>query len=413
MPDADLSARERYLPHERGKRAGIALCLSGGGYRAALFHLGALRRLNELGVLGHVTTICTVSGGSILASLLADRIRPWPDPGDRIADFDARVSAPFVELTRKNIRTGWVFKRLLPTNWTDSGVAVRTLEERYRKDLTALELTELPDRPRYVFCATDMSFGANWIFERARMGSYQAGYVKPPPWPVARAVAASSCFPPAFEPLPIGPELASRLRGGKARSRPDFAELCAGLRLTDGGVYDNLGLEPVWKTHDVLLVSDGGGTFDFRPDAGVLGRLGRYQGIQGRQIGALRKRWLLAGYLTKQFKGAYWGIGSAVDSYKHAGPGYPEDLVAEVISEVRTDLDHFTEAERAVLVNHGGAMADAAIRTHAGGLADPAAPAPAAPYPEWMDPARVRDALAGSHRRKALGRWPGLQLSRR
>ena len=62
------------------RRHGVGLCLSGGGYRAALFHLGALRRLDELGVLGQVRTISAVSGGAIIANLLADPRLVWPEP---------------------------------------------------------------------------------------------------------------------------------------------------------------------------------------------------------------------------------------------------------------------------------------------------------------------------------------------
>jgi len=40
------TAAARYLPRPKSERRGVALCLSGGGFRAALFHLGALRRLN-------------------------------------------------------------------------------------------------------------------------------------------------------------------------------------------------------------------------------------------------------------------------------------------------------------------------------------------------------------------------------
>jgi NTE family protein len=52
---------------------GIALCLSGGGYRAMLFHVGALWRLNELGYLAKLDRISSVSGGSITAALLGLR----------------------------------------------------------------------------------------------------------------------------------------------------------------------------------------------------------------------------------------------------------------------------------------------------------------------------------------------------
>jgi hypothetical protein len=61
-------AAARYLPKPKAERDGIGLCLSGGGYRAALFHLGALRRLNEFGMLARLRTISSVSGGSIIFS---------------------------------------------------------------------------------------------------------------------------------------------------------------------------------------------------------------------------------------------------------------------------------------------------------------------------------------------------------
>src|SRR5206468_1770941 len=57
-----------YRPRE--DRKGISLCLSGGGFRAALFHLGAVRRLNEVGLLSKVDTFSSVSGGSIASGLL-------------------------------------------------------------------------------------------------------------------------------------------------------------------------------------------------------------------------------------------------------------------------------------------------------------------------------------------------------
>jgi len=49
----------------------IALALSGGGFRASVFHLGVLRRLSEAGWLGKVDAISTVSGGSIVGSFAA------------------------------------------------------------------------------------------------------------------------------------------------------------------------------------------------------------------------------------------------------------------------------------------------------------------------------------------------------
>src|SRR3989442_10811401 len=57
-------------PGEDTPEDGIGLCLSGGGYRAMLFHVGALWRLNELGYLPKLTRISSVSGGSITAGVL-------------------------------------------------------------------------------------------------------------------------------------------------------------------------------------------------------------------------------------------------------------------------------------------------------------------------------------------------------
>ena len=53
----------------------IGLCLSGGGYRAMVYHAGALVRLNELGFLAQLREVASVSGGSITAGMLA---LAWP-----------------------------------------------------------------------------------------------------------------------------------------------------------------------------------------------------------------------------------------------------------------------------------------------------------------------------------------------
>jgi NTE family protein len=398
------SAAAKYLPSP--KREGIALCLSGGGYRAALFHLGVLRRLDELGTLSRVNTVSAVSGGSILAGYLAQELGEWPESGGPIPGFATRVVPAFRELTRKNIRTLWALRRALPWNWVDTTVAVETLVSRYEKDVVRLKLTELPRRPRYIFCATDLSFGASWVSERKRVGAYQPGYVEPPPdWSVARAVAASSCFPPVFEPMPVGLE-PERFADG-LYSEEDRDELIAGLRLTDGGVYDNMALEPVWKRHAVVLVSDGGATFDRHAVAPIwrpFKRLGRYLEVQGRQAGAVRRRWLVGSFLEDELSGVYLGIGSDVRRFDEQAPGYDRDLVDKVISKVRTDLDYFSDAEAAVLQNHGYLLADVAMRTHAGDLMT--ATELKIPCPEWMDAAKVRRALAKSAKRTpVIGRW--------
>lgn len=384
------------------QRSGIALCLSGGGFRAALFHLGALRRLNEVGLLQQVKTVSSVSGGSILAAHLAACLAR---SGEQVyADWENAVAVPFRAFTARNIRTGPILHRALPWRWFDPAASVKALAARYERDLTGLRLRELPVLPGFVFCATDMAYGVNWIFSCEKVGDYQAGYTAPPEdWTVGRAVAASSCFPPVFNPLPVGlaPE---QLKGGADRSA-ERAQRIRHLRLTDGGVYDNLGLEPVWKTHEAVLVSDGGAPFAFAGDSGWLWRVQRYAGILGEQAGALRRRWLVAGLHTNRLHGAYWGINSAAQFPTGAlATVYGKALVSELIARVRTDLDAFSAAEQAVLENHGYLVAAAALerRWQTFGLA--AAPLQV-PYPEWLEPAAVRTALRESAQRKIWGRW--------
>jgi NTE family protein len=399
----------------RSARRGIGLCLSGGGYRATLFHLGSLRRLNELGVLARpdFRTVSSVSGGSITAAwfatalarnpALANAAGPIPDEA-----WEREVRAPLREFTRKDIRTAPVLKRLLPWNWFKDSTGVEALAARYEKDLTNLRLVDMPARPGFVLCATDMAYGVNWVFERGRMGDWQAGYKKPPApgFPVGRAVAASACFPPVFNPLPIALTPAE-LSGGSAKAGPERDACINGLRLTDGGCYDNMGLEPVWKNHRYVLVSDAGGLFTSQGDSGLLWRIPRYYGLQERQTRALRKRWLIASFERhdeQELDGSYWAVGGGRASYELPG-GYSEDLAKTVIAEIRTDLDAFSDAEAAVLENHGYLMADAAIQRHVKDLLPPAPVPPLRiPFPDWMDEARVRDALKDSGRRKILGR---------
>lgn len=391
---------EHYAPQQ--DRAGTALCLSGGGYRAALFHLGSLTRLNELGILSQIDTFSSVSGGSILAAHLATRINRWPEPGTPIAGWEADVVEPFLRFTRRNIRNKPIAKRyLLPWNWVRDQVAVETLEAAYADHLTPLRLPDLPTSPRFVLSATDMVFGVNWIFDSGlrRVGDYRAGYAATPDWPLAKAVAASSCFPPIFDPLPIDLDPAD-LTGGNYKE-PDRDDLVRQIALSDGGVYDNMGLEPVWKDHQTVLVSDGGAVFEAERDAGFIWRLNRYTSIAGRQGSAVRKRWLIANFVSGSLEGTYWSVGSIAEHYQGA-PGYPEALIEDRIQRVRTDLDRFSPAEQQVLMNHGYLLADAAVRTHAAELVAIDVPA-VPPFPgEPMDAEWVDAKLAKSHKHRLL-----------
>ena len=423
--DTPLSDFEAELPPS--KRRGIGLCLSGGGFRATLFHLGALQRLFELGIATRpdFDTVASVSGGSITAAqwaiaeaqaqVNASRHREGPEvPGRTEAipplDFTRDIARPLQALTSRDLRTGAMAKKfLLPWNWFRGAFVIDAMIHKFEEAFGQGTLNLLPDHPRFVFCATDMAFGANFIFERDRVGSYLAGYAPPEGFTLAQAVAASACFPPLFGPLRIE-RAAERFKGGSAKgvSADGRKQILEDLRVTDGGVYDNLGLEPVWKSHRVGLVSDAGGLMDAEADKNFFWRIQRYQSIQDTQARGLRKRFLIAGYTQGTIGGGYFGVASSPTHYPGArDPGYSKEFARGVIAHIRTDLDTFSEVERAVLMNHGYALVDAAVRTHAPELVVTDA-AFAVPYPAFASPHMAEEdsgrRLAGSEKRKLTGR---------
>src|SRR3989442_875831 len=93
---------------------GLALCLSGGGLRFAIFHLGALRWLNQCGLFPRLTTVSCVSGGSIVGAHLAIQLRPWPTVAVSQADWEVRIVEPFRRFTERDIRTWPLLSRYLP-----------------------------------------------------------------------------------------------------------------------------------------------------------------------------------------------------------------------------------------------------------------------------------------------------------
>jgi NTE family protein len=447
----------------------VGLCLSGGGYRAALFHLGALRRLDELGVLGQVRTISAVSGGAIIANLLADPRLVWPEPvaagtagqqqappgsgtaaeqqepprsgtaaeqqeppgsgtaGDglaadglvpgptgrlrdgRVQGFDELVAGPLERLTQRNIRTPALLTRLLPWRWGMPDGSTRALADQLA-DAVPWWSNPLRDTtaggPAVITGATEIAYGVDWTFAgpsmdrpRGRIGDYRVGYAVPPPeLRVADAIAASCAFPPYFEPMAFDGDML-RLTGGSHGGADQLFrdEIRRRIRLTDGGVYDNLALEPVWKNHSTVLVSDGGSVFRVGTERTVFGRLLRIMAISSGGGTSVRLRWLHASFAREVLAGATWSLDTKVPQ------SYPAATV-ELVNAIRTDLDAFSRAERHVLERHGYLVADAAIHRHQPELVRVEAPL-RPPHPDVADSAVVERALRRSAPRTLLGHW--------
>jgi NTE family protein len=399
---------------EPGGRSGIGLCLSGGGFRAALFHLGALRRLHELEILQRVRWISSVSGGSILAGHIAQcQINCGRDRKLNFGNWQTDVSESFRRFAARDLRT-WPVLKHSPWNWWLPNPLLNSLESRYRDRLTKLRLNELPESPEYVFCATDMTFGVNWVFSRARVGSYKTGYIFPndpssvaTSITVAKAITASACFPPLFGPMTIANPRKTLLGNPPdGNIGPKVPETIA---LTDGGVYDNMAIEPLWKKAATLLVSDCGAPFAFVEGRPPWRTLLRYNEVLSRQTQSLRVR-ALQGVWNREpsvraYNGTRWHLASGKSTKSPAGSeGYTEDLAEHQIAAIRTDLDNFSEGEMSILENHGYFNADYRLRYELPNLVSAESPRPRAPYPEWMNEERVKEALERSGRRLVLRR---------
>ena len=388
-----------YVPGPR-LPGSIGLSLSGGGFRATLFHLGAIRRLNEFGILPRLTTLSSVSGGSILNGFLASSIPVASGVAAR--DFSQLVSKPVRTFCARDIRRWLALEAVVPGTHNSSGLA-----KEYDQHLTNGKLLkDIPQKPVHIFCSTDLAYGVNWMFKQKQCGDYQVGFADTPPdWKVGTAVAASSCFPPVFKPMNLGLDPA-KLVGGKVPASPQRDKSVRELTFSDGGVYDNLGLEPTWKDHEIVLASDGGALFPVGGDTGFIWDVERYISIPENQALAVRKRWLISNFVAKTMRGTYWGIGSTAYDYG-VQQGYSNDLAKNFIASIRTDLDSFSEPEASVLENHGYWLADAAIRTHVQELLPNPVPDLNVPNPEWAGPeAKIKEALKDSGKRTLFGHGP-------
>jgi NTE family protein len=355
---------------------GMALCLSGGGYRAMLFHVGMLWRLNELGYLPKLDRISSVSGGSITAGALAVA---WSglrfDAHGVATNFNEQFVTPVLRMADTNVDVIAALIGFIPGLSASSHV-----EAEYRKHLFGHRtLQDLPDRPEFVIDATNQQSGVLWRFLKRYMADYRVGMIKNPRVELAVAVAASSAFPPVLSPVRLTLKNSDYVpnNGTYDLHRPPFT---TDVFLVDGGVYDNLGLEPVWKDYETILVSDGGQPFgpDPKPTTEKVGQTLRVLNIIQSQVRAMRTRTLVGDFKSGARKGAYWGIATKIASLKVPGalPCPPGKTV--LLARYPTRLAKVPPAIQQRLINWGYAICDAAMRA----FVEKTAPPPAGfPYP--------------------------------
>ena len=202
-----------------------------------------------------LTRVSSVSGGSITAGVLG---LSWSqlmfDQNGVATNLDALVISKVRQLARRTIDEGAVIGGLLlPGSISDK------VTNAYRDHLFgSATLQDLPadPAPRFIINATSVQTGALWRFSRLYMADYKVGLIPNPTVEVATAVAASSAFPPVLSPLRLDltDQQFAQTDNGPLHMPPYTTEAV----FTDGGVYDNLGLETTWKRCRTVVVSDGG-----------------------------------------------------------------------------------------------------------------------------------------------------------
>jgi NTE family protein len=347
------------------REQGAALALSGGGFRAVLFHVGVLWRLNKMGVLPKLKRVSSVSGGSITSGLLAVK---WPSlsfDGNVATNFVEQVASPLQDFCSRTVDVGSVIAGAI-NPFKSAG---EELADEFRRRLgLGVSLQSLADdpAPRFVFNSTNYATGSSFRFSKPYCGDYRIGLIRRPGFDVALAVACSCAFPPLLAPieLPVRPDDFEKTEGADLWEKEDFRRR---LLLADGGVYDNLGLETVWGRYETVLTSDAGKPFEL--DAGIASlapkQLFRVMDIGLNQALALRKRMLIREYARGEAKGAYWGIATAIAAYGAEGTIPVSAAKIGELSSIRTRLDKFREQDQCELINWGYAVCDAAVRSHA------------------------------------------------
>lgn len=353
----------------------IGIALSGGGYRATVFHLGVLDRLAQEHQLENVTFLSTVSGGSLCIGLVyaANQFR-WPSSEQYRSKVFPQVRKWLIEhdLQRALIR-GAI---LAPHKILHSRAPKlsRLLKERFG---ITINLNELTQEPRWIINATCYETGKVWRMESKRMGDYLFGSVLNPSFPLSDALAASAGFPLLIGSLPLNTshfswvEYVSR---DETRPKTPPSKL---VHLWDGGLYDNLGIEPLFKfgrgyreNVNFLIISDASGTLEFEKYHRAYG-LKRLIDISTSQIRGLRSRSIVQSFIQKKEMGAYIELGNT-SKYILRQSGLqeqskdlqynclPDDHVA-LARGMGTNIKRLTPERFDLLVRHGHEVADCTL----------------------------------------------------
>ena len=376
------------MTNNKGDQIGIAL--SGGGFRATLFHTGALIRLNQMRMLPEIGTFSSVSGGSIIAGLLATKWENLKFANGAALNFNREIVKPAWDFCCKNIDQKTAILSVI------TGGA--ELEKIYRDQLVGTTtFNQLPDKPEFVFNAAHLETGRNCTLSKEKLHTWRLGDIKIPEMQIAKAIAASSAFPPAFPPVILKLDPSAFIKSEHA-DLLHREELKRRISLTDGGVYDNLGVNAI-RDFNTILVSDASAPLQANPINWVArpwkNRVWRPMQATLEQTRALRRQEVMR-QLSKEGKpGTYWWINTEPEKYIKEGK-YPIDELpfeikagwTEYIATIKTRLNAFSTAEKAILINWGYIACDLSVRAWFREGKEPPKELPFPDFPFTSDPPR-------------------------
>ena len=334
----------------------LGLALSGGGFRASLFHLGGLWRLNEIGKLAEVSTISGVSAGSLVASVLATRWNRLKFSQSVAENFTETIAEPILELCSRNLDVSSAFAGLV--------VGPDALEKCYEDLLVGpLTLGQLPTHPLFIFNVCHLETESNWSFSREGIDAGEIGIIEAKDVPLAKILAASSALPPALPPVRLQLQPKPFSGGLQRHDRQGYGPKTA--TLADAGLCDSLGLHAI-RHMKHLLVSDGTKSFrrDDIPQWEVwTSRITNPMHTALEQNRQLRVEHFMADIERREKVGALWAL--------RTDPGERNDPLSWPVSpgwvdymcSMRTRLAAFTDEEKMRLVNWGYIQCDLAVRS--------------------------------------------------
>ena len=349
----------------------IGLALSGGGFRATLFHLGLVRALRDCGLLGKVKLICSVSGGSILAAHMVLNWDRYIAADEKTFDEAAQEIIKFTKLDLRNSLMrrwvgAWVFPVPVVLNLRLFGLCRinKLLQRRYDRffnKATFNDLQNLKNRPEIRILATSLTTGTPCIFSNFKFevvdvdGSRSGVEIDTPK--VSLAVAASSGYPVLFPGIRIDSDMLDC-------DRSQFREI---HYLTDGGVFDNLGIEELihatanrGAADDWLIVADASSNFDLKAkpyrSAMSIPRSIRANDIMMHQLGKLRT------LRHQNHRPKLHRIGIEEELVPDGKNAAPPLTVQRAVRNIETDFKPASDLEVDALLRHGQSKTREALR---------------------------------------------------